>query len=53
MSKFHKLRLRGWKKVSVTISTEAFHILIDDELDEEVNDFIISTRGGKNDKEGQ
>lgn len=49
MSKFHELRNRGWKKVSVTMSTEAFHILVNDELDEEVNDFIISTRGGKDD----
>lgn len=53
MSKFKELRLRGWKKVSVTISTEAFYLLVNNELDEQVNDFILSTRGGNNEDNGR
>ena len=43
---FKELRSKGWHRVSLTISREAFEILQEEPLDEQINEYILKSRRG-------
>lgn len=46
---YRDLRNMGWIKAKVTVSPEAFAILREQRLDEQINEYILSREDEKND----